>query len=145
MLHFKIIFFSINLFFLVFSLYSEDRETLYILSENGKIKFNIEIMKTKKDRSKGLMFRKNLSENEGMLFVFPSEQYIKIWMKNTFIPLDIIFISDDKDIVDLKKNAKKLSRAIITSKVKAKYALEINAGLINKLNIKIKDKIYFYE
>ena len=74
-----------------------------------------------------------------------SEENIKMWMKNTLIPLDIIFISKDKEIVELKHNMKELSHSVITSKIKSKYALEINAGLINKLNIEIGDRVYFNE
>ena len=91
------------------------------------------------------MYRKNLLDNEGMLFIFPSENIIQLWMKNTYIPLDIIFISKNKVVVDIKKNMEKLSETIIKSKVKSKYALELNAGLINKLDIRIGDKVFFNE
>ena len=66
-------------------------------------------------------------------------------MRNTLIPLDIIFISKNKKIVDLKLNMKELSHSVITSRIKAKYVLEINTGLINLFNIKVGDKIFFYE
>ena len=91
------------------------------------------------------MYRKKLYNNEGMLFIFPREKIIQLWMKNTYIPLDVIFISEDKVIVDIKKNMEKLSETIVKSKVKSRYALEFNAGLINKLNIEIGDKVLFNE
>ena len=91
------------------------------------------------------MYRKKLLNNEGMLFIFPNEKIIQLWMKNTYIPLDVIFISKNKVIVDTKRNMKKLSESIIKSKVKSKYALEFNAGLIDKLDIKIGDKVLFNE
>ena len=109
---------------------------------NDKI---VEIAKTIEERRIGLMYRKKLLNNEGMLFIFPREKIIQLWMKNTYIPLDVIFISENKVIVDIKKNMEKLSETIVKTKVKSRYALEFNAGLINKLDIEIGDKILFNE
>ena len=78
-----------------------------------------------------------------MLFIFPNEDIISIWMKNTYIPLDVIFISQNKVIVDLKKNMKRFSKKIINSNKKSKYAFEFNAGLIDELGIEIGDKVLF--
>ena len=91
------------------------------------------------------MFRKSLNLNRGMLFIFTNESKVNMWMKNTLISLDIIFISKDYKIVDIINNAKAMSKDILTSSVKAKYALEINAGLVKKLNIKIGNNINFEE
>ena len=112
---------------------------------NKNITFNVEVAKTIEERRNGLMYRKKLLNNEGMLFIFPREKIIQLWMKNTYIPLDVIFISENKVIVDIKKNMEKLSETIVKSKVKSRYALEFNAGLINKLDIKIGDKLLFNE
>ena len=78
-----------------------------------------------------------------MLFIFPNEARISMWMKNTLISLDIIFISKNKKIVDIINNAKAMSEVILISKVKAKYALEINSGLVKKLKIQIGNDVYF--
>ena len=120
-------------------------EKIDVIISSKNITLNVEVAKTIQERRTGLMYRKNLLDNEGMLFIFPSENIIQLWMKNTYIPLDIIFISKNKVVVDIKKNMEKLSETIIKSKVKSKYALELNAGLINKLDIKIGDKILFNE
>ena len=112
---------------------------------NKNITFNVEVAKTIEERKTGLMYRKKLLNNEGMLFIFPREKIIRLWMKNTYIPLDVIFISENNVIVDIKKNMEKLSETIVKSKVKSRYALEFNAGLINKLDIEIGDKILFNE
>ena len=143
MMHFKFIYLIFN-FFLI-SLYTFSNEKIEISIYNKNITFNVEVAKTKEERRTGLMYRKKLLNNEGMLFIFPREKIIQLWMKNTYIPLDVIFISENKVIVDIKKNMEKLSETIVKSKVKSRYALEFNAGLINKLDIKIGDKVLFNE
>ena len=136
----------ILLFFVLITVLNAQETTNIIIKNNYKdVCFNVEIARKKIDRDKGLMFRKNLNLNKGMLFIFPNESKVSMWMKNTLISLDIIFISKNYKIVDIINNAKAMSKEILTSKVKAKYALEINAGLVKKLNIKIGNNIYFEE
>ena len=120
-MHFKIL--IIILVFVTNILFLNSKETinLSICSDDKINNFNVEIAKTYEERSKGLMFRDYISDNMGMLFIFPNEDLISMWMKNTLFSLDILFISKNKIIVDLKKNAKKLSNSLITSKIKAKY------------------------
>ena len=143
MMHFKSIYLIFNFFLVSFYTFSNEKIDVSIYNKN--ITFNVEVAKTIEERRSGLMYRKNLLNNEGMLFIFPREKIIQLWMKNTYIPLDVIFISENKVIVDIKKNMEKLSETIVKSKVKSRYALEFNAGLINKLDIKIGDKILFNE
>ena len=143
MMHFKSIHLIFNFFLISFYTFSNEKIDVSIYSKN--IIFNVEVARTLEERRIGLMYRKKLLNNEGMLFIFPREKIIQLWMKNTYIPLDVIFISENKIIVDIKKNMKKLSENIVKSKVKSRYALEFNAGLINKLNIKIGDKVLFNE
>ena len=145
MMHFKSISLALNLFLINFFILSNDKIDLVIYNNNKFINFEVEISQTPKERSKGLMFRKSLPQNQGMLFIFPNEDIIRMWMKNTFIPLDMIFLSEKKIILDLKKNIKALSQDIIQSSVRSKYVLEINLGLVNKLNIKIGNKVLFDE
>ena len=143
MMHFKSIHLIFNFFLVSFYTFSNEKIDVSIYNKN--ITFNVEVAKTIEERRTGLMYRKKLLNNEGMLFIFPREKIIQLWMKNTYIPLDVIFISENKVIVDIKKNMEKLSETIVKSKVKSKYALEFNAGLINKLNIEIGDKVLFNE
>ena len=147
MFHFKsYISVLIFLFFALITVLNAQETTNIIIKNNYKdVYFNVEIARKKIDRDKGLMFRKNLNLDKGMLFIFPNESKVSMWMKNTLISLDIIFISKNYKIVDIINNAKAMSKEILTSKVKAKYALEINAGLVKKLNIKIGNNIYFEE
>ena len=143
MMHFKFIYLILNFFLISFYTFSNEKIEVSIYNKN--ITFNVEVAKTIEERRTGLMYRKKLLNNEGMLFIFPREKIIQLWMKNTYIPLDVIFISENKVIVDIKKNMEKLSETIVKSKVKSRYALEFNAGLINKLDIKIGDKVLFNE
>ena len=143
MMHFKSIYLIFYFFLVSFNTFSNEKIGVSIYNKN--ITFNVEVAKTIEERRIGLMYRKKLLNNEGMLFIFPREKIIQLWMKNTYIPLDVIFISENKVIVDIKKNMEKLSETIIKSKVKSKYALEFNAGLVNKLDIKIGDKVLFNE
>ena len=143
MMHFKFIYLIFNFFLISFYTFSNEKIEVSIYNKN--IIFNVEVAKTIEERRTGLMYRKKLLNNEGMLFIFPRENIIQLWMKNTYIPLDVIFISENKVIVDIKKNMEKLSETIVKSKVKSRYALEFNAGLINKLDIEIGDKVLFNE
>ena len=143
MMHFKFIYLILNFFLFSFYTFSNEKIDVSIYSKN--ITFNVEVAKTIEERKSGLMYRKKLLNNEGMLFIFPHEEIIQLWMKNTYIPLDVIFISENKVIVDIKKNMERLSETIVRSKVKSRYALEFNAGLISKLDIRIGDKVLFNE
>ena len=143
MMHFKSIHLIFNFFLVSFYTFSNEKIDVSIYNKN--ITFNVEVARTLEERRIGLMYKKKLLNNEGMLFIFPREKIIQLWMKNTYIPLDVIFISENKVIVDIKKNMEKLSETIVKSKVKSKYALEFNAGLINKLDIEIGDKVLFNE
>ena len=104
-------------------------------SAGEKIHLQIEIADTDQKRSQGLMYRKKLDANSGMLFVFPSEQYMRFWMKNTYIPLSIAFIDRQGKILEIQ-DMKPLDDSIIySSKSKALYALEVNQGWFDKNSI----------
>ena len=103
-MHLKlVIIFLISLIF-TFNLntsFSTNKKTGKVEFGENNISFMIEIADTNKKRRKGLMYKKSLGDNEGMLFIFPSESFISMWMKNTFISLDIIFRSKNYQIVDI--------------------------------------------
>ena len=137
------IFFFFFLFFQYFSfICASELKFGSVIIKNKSFLFNVEIADTKEKREKGLMFRSVLEEGEGMLFVLPKPYFANIWMKNTVLSLDIIFISEDNIIVDLLKEALPLSEAIYSSRMKTKYILEINSGLIEKLGIVIGDEVH---
>lgn len=105
--------------------------------------FEIEFAQGEQQTALGLMFRYKMEENRGMLFIFPEEEMRSFWMKNTYIPLDIIYISAEKQIVSIYKNAPALSLDSRPSTAPAMYVLEVNAGICDKLNIKEGDFISF--
>ena len=97
--------------------------------------FSIEFARTERETELGLMYRKSMNENEGMLFVFHDEKPRSFWMRNTYIPLDIIYLNKDKQIVSIAKNAEPLSETSRPSEGEAMYVLEINGGLSDKLGL----------
>lgn len=113
--------------------------TLYFLKNATKLK--LEIVSTASTIKKGLMFRKKLQANHGMLFVFADYKPRSFWMKNTYIPLDVLFLQDDL-IVDLHSNATPLSLQHIPTAQNCNVVLEVNAGYIQAHHIKIGDRIH---
>lgn len=108
--------------------------------------FYVELAETQEERSKGLMYRESLDQDKGMLFIFDQEKEHSFWMKNTLIPLDIIWINKDKEVVDIEKNVQPCVQEeceIFKPNDKAKYVLELNAGESDKTNIKIGDTLIF--
>lgn len=105
----------------------------------------VEIVNTPETRQKGLMFRESLGENEGMLFIFEEEGLYPFWMKNTLIPLDIIWISQDMQIVDIKTAVPCNEDPCpnYSPSGKALYVLEVNAGFAERKGIEIGDEVNF--
>ena len=105
--------------------------------------FLVELAKTAAEREEGLMFRDKLGQDKGMLFVFDKEDIYPFWMKNTLIPLDIIWIDKDWEVVFIEKNSqpclKEYSCPMIILEAAAKYVLEINAGVAEEIGIKTGD------
>jgi len=117
-----------------------------LISGRKEVNVIAEIADNPISQAKGLMFRESLKENEGMIFIFSGNEKRTFWMKNTLIPLDIIFVSSDMTIVDIKENfepCQEFSCPSYTSKAGAKYVLEVNAGFVKKHNIKIGDRMRF--
>lgn len=105
--------------------------------------FKVELAMTNEERSRGLMYRKSMSEDSGMLFIFKDNGDHTFWMKNTYIPLDMIFINSDLEVVGVYKNAVPLSEESISVKKASRYVLEINAGLSDKYGIDESTKVLF--
>ena len=118
-----------------------ERSSLTIVTRSRAIKFDVEMALTEPQREHGLMFRKELGPYEGMLFDFYHDQKVSFWMKNTLIPLDMLFIAGDGTIRHIFANAKPLSTDTIPSEYPVRAVLEINGGTAALLGIKPGDKV----
>lgn len=116
-------------------------EQLDIVTASGSHPFFVEVMRTEAERERGLMFRRSLPEDHGMLFDFETARLVQMWMRNTYIPLDMIFISRSGNVVGLAENAEPLSERIISSGAPAAGVIEVNAGIVAKIGVKIGDRI----
>src|SRR3989344_9606330 len=108
--------------------------------------FSVEIAQTAVEREKGLMFRENLNSDNGMLFIFPKAEKYGFWMKNTLIPLDIIWIDQNKTIVYIEKDVQpcKINNCpVYVPNKEAIYVLEINAGLSEENNLSVGEIVEF--
>ncbi len=103
----------------------------------------IEIADNDFEQQTGLMYRKKMDNDKGMLFVFDKSEIKSFYMKNTYISLDIIYIDAENTIINIVKNAEPLNETSLYSDAPAKYVLEINAGLSEKWDVKKGDKISF--
>jgi len=104
---------------------------------------DIEIAESEYEIQTGLMYRTKLDTHHGMLFIFPNADFRSFYMKNTKIPLDIIYIDDAKIIVSVQKNAKPFDETSLPSEAPAKYVLEVYRGLFDEWQIKVGDRIDF--
>ncbi len=109
-------------------------------SQENIADFDIEIAKTSYEQETGLMYRKSMESNQGMLFIYPNERpRYGFYMKNTFIPLDLIYINSKNKIVDFNENTEPFNETPLPSEVPAKYVLEVNAGTVEKLGLQLGD------
>jgi uncharacterized membrane protein (UPF0127 family) len=117
------------------------KSSLVIVTASREIKFDVELALNEAERSRGLMFREKLGPYDGMLFDFQQEAPVSFWMKNTLIPLDMVFIAADGTIRHVHANAVPLSTDTIPSGFPVRGVLEINGGSARLLGIKPGDKV----
>ena len=115
--------------------------TLEIVSRNGVHPFAVELATNDEERTRGLMFRKELPEGRGMLFDFKEEQAVSFWMRNTYIPLDMIFIRADGRILRIAENTEPLSEKLIPSGGPVRAVLEVIGGTARKMGIAPGDRV----
>ena len=116
-------------------------QPLEIATKSGVQVFSVEMATTEEEKQTGLMYRKELPDGKGMLFDFSPEQQISMWMKNTYISLDMIFIRADGRILRIAENTEPLSTKIISSGGLAKGVLEVIAGTAQKYGIQPGDRV----
>ncbi len=129
-------------------------KTTYTFVKEGELAFtkpggkaiseiDIEIADNNDQRAMGLMFRTEMKDDQGMLFIFPYETEQSFWMKNTVLSLDIIFVNANFEIVKIHHNTTPFSEQSYSSEKPAQYVVEVNAGYSNKLGLTEGDKIFF--
>ena len=117
------------------------KDSLEIVTKNGVHVFSVEVAASDADRQKGLMFRKELPEGQGMLFDFKQDQDVSMWMRNTLIPLDMLFINADGSIRRIAENTEPMSERTIPSGGPVRGVLEVIGGTAKKLGIAAGDKV----
>ena len=115
----------------------------FFKQDNISVAIDIEVANTAQEIEQGLMYRQKMDQNKGMLFVFPDMQPRGFWMKNTYIPLDIIFVDADKRIVSIQKNTIPLSQQNLPSDGPAQYVIEVNAGFSDLHGLNPGDQVDF--
>ncbi|OHA70917.1 MAG: hypothetical protein A3F15_02060 [Candidatus Wildermuthbacteria bacterium RIFCSPHIGHO2_12_FULL_40_12] len=149
----EIVLLLILLFLLFRGIYIIDKYSFMILKDNdqkvGKVCFEencfqVELAVSDQQRSRGLMLRESLGEDQGMLFVFEKEGNYNFWMKNTFIPLDIIWINGEKKVVFIKESVQSCKDAdcpSINPGTEAKYVLELNSGKSKEIGLAVDSQV----
>jgi uncharacterized protein len=115
---------------------------LTIATAKGVERFTVELAISPAQQEQGLMFRQELAPDAGMLFILPQTQLAIFWMKNTLIPLDMLFIAADGHVADMHERAVPMSEANIVSKLPVKAVLELNGGTVARLGIKPGDVVH---
>ena len=116
-------------------------EPLEIVTKNGVQVFSVEMATTEQEKETGLMYRKEVPDGKGMLFDFSPPQEVSMWMKNTYVSLDMIFIRADGRILRIAENTEPMSTKIISSQGLAKGVLEVVAGTAKKYGIEPGDRV----
>ena len=120
---------------------AQSLDKLEIVTSSGVHTFAVEMARTDAEREQGLMYRRFMPADRGMLFDFKREQPVMFWMKNTYIPLDMIFISRAGVVTGIAANAEPLSERLIPSGGPCYGVLEVNAGVAASIGVRPGDKV----
>lgn len=124
--------------------FKKEGELFFIkVASNDSLNIDIEIAETEEETSQGLMYRTKLGDKQGMLFIFKEAEMKSFWMKNTYIPLDILFVDSELNIITLHADTQPFSQESVSSSAEAQYVVEVNAGFCAKYGVKEGDKISF--
>ena len=118
-------------------------EPLQISRDGQIIQLDVEFADTPERRAKGLMFRNYMAPKSGMLFDFEVERMISMWMKNTKIGLDMLFADTNGKLLHIHEGAKPEDLTVISSRLKSRWVLEVNAGFVKEHKIEIGDRLIF--
>ena len=114
---------------------------LDIVTRSGRHAFTVEIAETEAERAQGLMFRSRLAPDAGMLFIYPADRRLSMWMKNTLIPLDMLFVASNGKVVGIHERAVPHSLRPIASPVPARAVVELPGGTVGRLGIRVGDRV----
>ena len=117
------------------------RETLVLVTATGEHKIDIEVAETLEEKSLGLMFRRSVPEGTGMLFPYGAPQEVTMWMRNTLIPLDMVFIREDGIVHRIEERTEPLSERTIASKGPVTAVLELAGGAAQRLGLRPGDQV----
>ena len=124
---------------------NEEGTKIDLINVNGTVStVYVDIADTQQAREKGLMYATSLDDDQGMLFIFDVESRESFWMKNTPLPLDMIFVNGGYNIVDINYNATPESEMVFTSRAPCKYVVEVNGGYCKAHGISVGDRIKIY-
>jgi uncharacterized membrane protein (UPF0127 family) len=115
-------------------------EQLELVTATGRHVFQIEVARTSEERARGLMYRRSMPRDRGMLFDFHAEHIVMMWMKNTYIPLDMIFVSRNGRVVSVAEKTEPMSERVISSGQPAYAVIELNAGAARKIGLAVGDE-----
>lgn len=121
-----------------------EHTSLSIETKSGRVfEFNVELAESSEQKSRGLMFRREMAADEGMLFLHRRDKVLTMWMANTYLPLDMLFIGADGRISRIEENTIPQSRDIISSRQRVRAVLELNAGTARDLGIAVGDRVIY--
>lgn len=122
--------------------FTKEGELVFLPTKTrGQILLDIEVANNEAETTQGLMFRQSMADTQGMLFLFDGMEPRSFWMKNTYIPLDIIFIDNQRRVVSVQKNAAILNERSLPSEGPAQYVLEVNGGWCDKKGVEKGDQL----
>ncbi len=116
-------------------------ETLTLVTASGRHDFRVEVMRTPEQLARGLMFRRFMPQDRGMLFDFQRVEPVSMWMQNTYIPLDMVFIRADGTVARIAEQTEPLSTRTIPSGEPVLGVLEVNGGMAARIGLKPGDKV----
>jgi uncharacterized protein len=117
------------------------RETVTLSTRTGSASISAEIAASGPEQEQGLMFRTRLGDNEGMLFVYPKPHILSMWMRNTYVSLDMVFIGANGSIAHILEGAEPLSERVISSREAVVSVLELKAGTVRRLGLQRGDTV----
>ena len=119
------------------------KDVLKLITDSGEHVFDVELAETAAQKARGLMFRRSLPDNAGMIFPYTPPQEATMWMKNTYISLDMVFIRADGRVHRIEAGTEPFSEAVISSNGEVTAVLEIKAGIARKIGLKPGDKVVY--